>query len=218
MAPVNDIESLFSKAVTKSGLDIGNASIALLSRHCQLLVKWNATFNLTALENPEDIIDRLYIDSLLFSLDLPDNTARIHDIGSGPGFPGIPLLIIRPEISLTIVEPRQKMHAFFAETAFEFKGKPAFEAIQARCDDNAFISEYREKLSCVISKGFAPLPKALAQLEPLIPIGGCYITCVNPETRLECGIRDIFVLESEKTHILPLTKKPTRHLIFRRKS
>jgi 16S rRNA (guanine527-N7)-methyltransferase len=213
-----DINELFARAIEGARLDIGGASIPLLIRHYKLLQKWNTTFNLTSLYNPSDIIDRLYIDSLLFSLSLPPDAPRIFDIGSGPGFPGIPLLIAQPQIELTIVEPRQRMHAFYSEIKFEFKGKPSFEAIHARCDEPGFIEAHKEQLPVVISKGFAPLSKALDQLKPLLQPDGIYITCLNPETRIDAGIPDGFTLESEITYTLPLSGKKTRHLIFRRDS
>lgn len=76
------------------------------------LVKWNRAYNLTGLNTPGDIVIKHFLDSLLFSKVLPSKVSTIADVGSGAGFPGIPLKIAAPDLDLYLIEPSQKKTAF----------------------------------------------------------------------------------------------------------
>lgn len=217
MNSIIQFESLLAKALNSAGLSTYSATIPLLIKHYELLRKWDSTFNLTSLDEPEDIIDRLYIDSLLFIKDLQGATSLL-DIGSGPGFPGIPLLAANPQLNLTILEPRRKMCAFLSEVQYAFKGERNFEIVNARCDSPEFVQSSRELFPVIISKAFSPPSKALQLVLPIIKYDGLYATCINPDTPLEAPIHDSYELNSDNTYHLPLTGKATRHLLFRRKN
>jgi len=216
MTKVKHINNLFSEAIQAVGLELPDSMFDLLVEHYMLLDKWNSTFNLTSLVNPEDIIDRLYIDSLLFHLDLPHETPEIHDFGSGPGFPGIPLLIIRPESRLIIVEPKQRMASFLAEVRYVFNDKLLFDVISERCDAPEFIRSHQNTVSVAVSKAFAPPDMALELLTPLLSPGGIYATCVNVGTEFRHPPERLAIRVTEHTHSLPLTRGKTRHLVFQR--
>ena len=216
MTKVKHISNLFSEAIQAVGLELPDGMFDLLIEHYLLLNKWNSTFNLTSLVNPEDIIDRLYIDSLLFHLDLPHETPEIYDFGSGPGFPGIPLLLMRPESRLTIVEPKQRMASFLAELRYAFSGKPLFDVISTRCEAPEFVKSHQGTVSVAVSKAFAPPDVALKLLAPLLRSDGIYATCVNVDTEFEDPSERLAVRVTEHTHTLPLTRGKSRHLIFQR--
>lgn len=76
------------------------------------LKKWNRVYNLTALKADKDIIAKHFIDSLLFLKFIPEERLSICDIGSGAGFPGLPLAIVMPQIKLTLIEPQRKKISF----------------------------------------------------------------------------------------------------------
>ncbi|MEW6215889.1 MAG: 16S rRNA (guanine(527)-N(7))-methyltransferase RsmG, partial [Nitrospirota bacterium] len=76
------------------------------------LKRWNKAYNLTSLSKDEDIIIKHFLDSLLYLKAIPDGEIKIADVGSGAGFPGIPLKIIRPEIEMYLIEPSRKKSAF----------------------------------------------------------------------------------------------------------
>ncbi|UCH81466.1 MAG: 16S rRNA (guanine(527)-N(7))-methyltransferase RsmG [Nitrospiraceae bacterium] len=76
------------------------------------LKKWNRTYNITALRTDEDIIIKHFLDSLLYLRALPEGKIKLADIGTGGGFPGIPLKIIRPDMELALVEPARKKASF----------------------------------------------------------------------------------------------------------
>lgn len=215
MTNETNIKDLFSDAISRVELQLPAGSFDLLIEHYLLLEKWNSTFNLTSLLKPEDIIDRLYIDSLLFHNGIPPNAREIFDFGSGPGFPGIPLLLMRPHSRLTIVEPKQKMASFLSEVKYAFQGKISFDINQSRCDSPEFIETHGKQVSIAVSKGFAPPEKALQLLLPLLAPDGVYITCTNTDTPISPPVESPVILEDEHTYTLPLTGRTTRHLIFR---
>ena len=217
MNRIGQFESLLTKAIDTVGLEIPPCTIPLLTEHNNLLRKWNSTFNLTSLEKTEDIIDRLYIDSLLFLKDLPDHLSLLLDVGSGPGFPGIPILTAKPQVKLVILEPKGKICAFLSEVQYAFKSKLEYKIVNSRCDSREFIDTNQHRFPVIISKAFKPTRDALELMAPILKPGGFYSTCINPETPFDTGLRSEFTLQSDMTYILPLTGKPSRHLIFRHK-
>jgi 16S rRNA (guanine527-N7)-methyltransferase len=118
--------------------------IDVLERHYQLLVKWNRRLNLTTVIQPEEAARKHYAESLYLAVHLPKALCRIADIGSGAGFPGIPVAVFRPDISITLVESDIRKSAFLnecrdlvpnikvANVRAESLGKGLFDALVAR--------------------------------------------------------------------------------------
>lgn len=86
-----------------------------LKRHFDLLNRWNRVLNLTSLKNLEEIVERHYCESLFLASHFPHGTLRIADIGSGAGFPGIPVAVARPDCSVTLIESHQRKSVFLRE-------------------------------------------------------------------------------------------------------
>ena len=89
--------------------------IAQLSLYLDLLLKWNARTNLTAIRDPETIVTRHFGESLFLAAHLPPDTHTVLDLGSGAGFPGLPLQLLRPDLAVTLAESQQKKAAFLQE-------------------------------------------------------------------------------------------------------
>ncbi len=125
-----------------------------LSLYLDLLVKWNARTNLTAIRDPEAIVCRHFGESLFLAGHLPESTRTVLDLGSGAGFPGVPLHLLRPDLSVTLAESQQKKVAFLRETirclgletrvhagrAEELANGPTFDAVVLRAVDNMKLS------------------------------------------------------------------------------
>ncbi len=87
-----------------------------LQAHLELLLKWNAKISLTAIRDPEEIARRHFGESLFAGAQLdPKRDAELADLGSGAGFPGLPIAVLRPEIKVTLIESQQKKVAFLRE-------------------------------------------------------------------------------------------------------
>jgi 16S rRNA (guanine527-N7)-methyltransferase len=96
-------------------LELLPVQVAALESHYQLLLKWNRVVNLTSVSKPAEIVERHYCESLFVGGHLPAGEFSIVDIGSGPGFPGLPIAILRPDCRITLVESHQRKAVFLKE-------------------------------------------------------------------------------------------------------
>lgn len=105
------------KEILKEGLaqlkiEPSDAVIDKFTLYLQELKKWNRAYNLTALKKDKDIIIKHFLDSLLYLKFIPEYRQKVCDIGSGAGFPGVPISIVRPDLEITLIEPSRKKTAF----------------------------------------------------------------------------------------------------------
>ncbi|MCU1338484.1 MAG: gidB [Bryobacterales bacterium] len=98
-----------------------STQLDLLEAHYDLLVQWNARLNLTRIESVEESVRLHYCESLFVGTKLPAGRLRIVDVGSGAGFPGIPIAILRPECTVTLVESHQRKAVFLREATRNVK-------------------------------------------------------------------------------------------------
>ncbi len=121
-----------------------------LGTYLDLLLKWNARTNLTAIRDPETIVTRHFGESLFLATHLPQQTQTVLDLGSGAGFPGLPLHLLRPDLNVTLAESQGKKSAFLREVirsldlttlvhagrAEDLVGKQHFDLVTLRAVDN----------------------------------------------------------------------------------
>jgi 16S rRNA (guanine527-N7)-methyltransferase len=91
--------------------------VAALEAHLELLLRWNQKLNLTAIRSREEAIERHYCESLFLGARLPAGPLTIADVGSGAGFPGFPVAVLRPDCSVTLIESHQRKAVFLREAA-----------------------------------------------------------------------------------------------------
>ena len=110
----------FSQLLTERFCGVGNVSAAQVQQlysHYQLLVRWNRVLNLTSIVNVEEMVVRHYCESLFLGLHLPLEPVSVLDVGSGAGFPGIPMAILRPDCRFTLAESHQRKAVFLREAS-----------------------------------------------------------------------------------------------------
>jgi len=100
-------------------LSLTDPQVALLFRHYELLVRWNRKMNLTSIRSPEEIVLRHYCESLFFAANIPAGWSNFADIGSGAGFPGVPMAVFRPAWNVTLIESHQRKTVFLREVTRE---------------------------------------------------------------------------------------------------
>jgi 16S rRNA (guanine(527)-N(7))-methyltransferase RsmG len=93
------------------------AELELLERHYLLLQHWNRTLNLTRIIDPFESVKLNYCESLFLGIKLPPGPLRVADVGSGAGFPGIPIAIVRPDLTVTLIESHQRKAVFLRESS-----------------------------------------------------------------------------------------------------
>jgi 16S rRNA (guanine527-N7)-methyltransferase len=106
----------FSKLLDR---ELSQAQVDQLFQHYELLVHWNKRMNLTAVEPGADMVVRHYCESLFFAAKLPTNEEKISilDVGSGAGFPGIPMAVFKPNWTVTLIESNQRKAVFLRESS-----------------------------------------------------------------------------------------------------
>ena len=111
--------------------------IAKLEAHYQLLVRWNRVMNLTSVRGIHGIVERHYCESLFLGCQLPSGPAHVADVGSGAGFPGVPIAILRPELTVTLIESHQRKAVFLLE-ATRAIGNVRVRAVRVELLDELF--------------------------------------------------------------------------------
>ncbi|MGA2434943.1 MAG: 16S rRNA (guanine(527)-N(7))-methyltransferase RsmG [Bryobacteraceae bacterium] len=99
--------------------ELTDRETSLLYTHYELLSRWNRVLNLTSIQKLEEIVLRHYCESLFLTIHLPEKSATVLDVGSGPGFPGIPLAILRPDCTVVLAESHQRKAVFLREATRE---------------------------------------------------------------------------------------------------
>jgi 16S rRNA (guanine527-N7)-methyltransferase len=113
-------------------VDLSKSQITLLEAHYELLKRWNQTLNLTSIEQVSEAVERHYCESLFLGAHLPAGSLEIADIGSGGGFPGLPVAVLRPECSMTLIESHQRKAVFLKEAS---RSLPNVQVLARRAED-----------------------------------------------------------------------------------
>jgi len=103
---------LLNEGLTATGVPFKKRHIGLFIEYMKELKRWNRAYNLTGLKTEAEIIGKHFLDSLLYLKALPSGKLRLADVGSGAGFPGLPIAIIRPDCIVTLIEPSRKKASF----------------------------------------------------------------------------------------------------------
>lgn len=152
-------------ALITLGLEIDADKQARLLDYLDLLKKWNKTYNLTAIHEPERMLTHHLLDSLVI---LPHVTAdRLLDVGAGAGLPGIPLAIARPDLSVTLIDASHKKAAFMQQAAIDLK-LANVTALHGRVEDLDSATKYPQ----IVSRAFSDLNDFVRLTAPLLAEGG----------------------------------------------
>ncbi len=114
-------EETVRRALADFQISVTGEQVVLIQQYIRTLLRWNEKLNLTAIREPLEILYRHFCESMFAAGAIPVDKGRLADIGSGPGFPGIPLKIVRPELELCLVESNIKKGTFLAEIVRELR-------------------------------------------------------------------------------------------------
>jgi 16S rRNA (guanine527-N7)-methyltransferase len=165
---------LMLRDLAKSRLEIelNDLQVDQFSTYSDLLIEWNEKFNLTSITDPADIIVKHFLDSLALKKHI--HGEKIADIGTGAGFPGIPLKIFYPNLQLFLVDSLAKRLEFL-NVVCDCLGFKKVETVHARAEDLGRDPKYRETFDTVTSRAVARLPVLLEYALPLLKRGGHFI-------------------------------------------
>lgn len=112
-------EETIRRALGEFQVTLNDEQVICIQQYIKILRHWNEKLNLTAIRDPLEILYRHFCESMFAAVAVPVENGRLADIGSGPGFPGIPLKILRPELEISLVESNIKKGTFLAEVIRE---------------------------------------------------------------------------------------------------
>ncbi|MFN3762816.1 MAG: 16S rRNA (guanine(527)-N(7))-methyltransferase RsmG [Anaerolineae bacterium] len=160
------------------GILLKESHLSLFQTYYEELVEWNRRFNLTAITDYEGVQVRHFLDSLSCLLVLPraelQAGARVIDVGTGAGFPGIPLRIVCPGMRLTLLEATRKK-VDFLEHLLRRLGLTDVEVIHARAEDLGHRPGYREGYDWALARALAEMPTLAEYLLPLVRVRGAVL-------------------------------------------
>ena len=167
---IEEFSKIFNDYLKELSIKLNEEQIQKFYTYMNLLMEWNEKINLTAITKPEEIILKHFVDCLTISKYIETNS-KLIDVGTGAGFPGIPLKIYRSDLKVTLVDSLNKRLNFLNEVINSLKLEN-IETIHARAEELGRNKGYREKFDIATSRAVANLSTLSEYLLPFIKVGG----------------------------------------------
>lgn len=198
-------KELFYETIKPFEIEISENAFARLDKFAELLIETNKSFNLTAIKEPDDVTVKHFADCLaIFKyVNIPEN-AKIIDVGTGAGFPGLVLKLSRPDINMTFLDSTKKKLGFIENVLNECGVKG--ETLHMRAEEAAQLSKYREQFDFATARAVAALPVLSEYCLPFVKQGGSFVSMKSAESNEE--------MESAKKAISILGGKINEDIVF----
>lgn len=210
----------------KINIDISDKQLEQFNKYYEMLINKNKVMNLTAITEKEEVIVKHFIDSIalipyLKDKDILSDNLRIIDIGTGAGFPGIPLKIMLPELSFVLLDSLNKRVGFLNEVIDEL-GLTDITAIHGRAEDIASDRNYRESFNLCVSRAVANLSTLSEYCLPFVKRDGYFISYKAGDSEEEINksksaikllggkinkVEEFILPESDATRVFVMIKK-----------
>ena len=215
-----DRKLLMSRAA-EAGLPMSEATAAKFDRYAELLVQKNEQVNLTAITDPDGILYKHFLDSILplKELTLPEG-ASVIDVGTGAGFPGIPMKLMRPDLKLVLLDSLQKRVTVLEEFCRELELTDV-TCLHARAEEAA-KGNLRESFDCAVSRAVARMNKLCEYCLPFVKVGGVFAALKGPSAAEEneeaahavsvlggklCPLEKVNIGGTDLCHVLAVVEK-----------
>lgn len=167
------MKTLFEEA-QKNEINLTEAQLEKFEIYMDFILEYNSHTNLTAITEPEEIMIKHFLDSIILDkfFKMPQN-AKVIDVGTGAGFPGVPLKILREDINLTLVDSLNKRIKFLNELMKKVDLQA--KIFHARAEELSHDNKFRENYDFVVSRAVAPLGILCEYCLPYVKPGGCLI-------------------------------------------
>ena len=178
-----EFEKILSVELKKIDIEIEKEKLKLFYKYMKVLLEWNEKINLTAITDEKEIILKHFIDSLTINKYIKKEDI-VMDMGTGAGFPGIPLKIINADTKFILVDSLNKRINFLTEVKEKLKLEK-LDLLHARAEDLGNNAEYREKMDVVVSRAVANLRTLTEYTVPFVKKGGIFISMKGPNVQEE---------------------------------
>lgn len=175
---------LMLPTLKENGISVDSEALSRFQKYAKLLVEWNEKINLTAITDPEGIVIKHFLDCalLLKHIKLPVG-AKVIDVGTGAGFPGMVLKILRPDINLTLLDGLNKRLVFLNAVAEAIN--LSVETVHLRAEEAGQKPLYRESFDLATARAVAKLNTLYEYCLPLVKTGGCFCAMKGPSAEEE---------------------------------
>ena len=201
----------FQKILEKWEIPFSKEQQEQLITYYEMLVEKNKVMNLTAITEFEDVLDKHFLDSISLAqyVDLAKPVSMI-DLGTGAGFPGMPLKIMFPDLKITLADSLNKRILFLDEVIAEL-GLTDIQTVHARAEDLAHDPKYREQYDYCVSRAVANLSSLSEYCLPFVRIGGSFISYKSGEIEEELAAakKAIFLLGGQFEQVIPFQLEGT---------
>lgn len=171
---MENLSKLLKDHAALLGIQLNDTEADKFLLYKDILKEWNQKINLTAIEDDEGIIIKHFIDSITVLPYLPKKTFSIIDVGTGAGFPGIPVKVMREDAEVTLLDSLDKRIKFLNEVN-ESLGLKGITTVHGRAEDFGLKPGYRENFDIAIARAVASLPVLLEYCLPFVKVGGYFI-------------------------------------------
>ncbi len=174
---------MLKETAASLGITVDDTAAERLDIYAHLLVEWNEKMNLTAITDPEGIVLKHFVDSLTALPLLPKGKFSLIDVGTGAGFPGLPLAILRDDMQLTLLDSLNK-RLIFLEEVCRAVGVSATR-IHARAEEGGRNPDLRDAFDVATARAVAGLPVLCELCLPFVKVGGRFLALKGPDAPRE---------------------------------
>ncbi|MBE6767881.1 MAG: 16S rRNA (guanine(527)-N(7))-methyltransferase RsmG [Ruminococcaceae bacterium] len=174
---------MLKETAASLGITVDDTAAERLDIYARLLVEWNEKMNLTAITDPEGIVLKHFVDSLTALPLLPKTPFSLIDVGTGAGFPGLPLAILRDDMQLTLLDSLNK-RLIFLEEVCRAVGVSATR-IHARAEEGGRNPDLRDAFDVATARAVAGLPVLCELCLPFVKVGGRFLALKGPDAPRE---------------------------------
>ena len=176
-------KDVFARVAEKYGVNVDVTLIERLNIYARLLVEWNEKMNLTAITDPVGIAVKHFADSLTAAPLLPKGAFSLIDVGTGAGFPGVPLALYRPDCTLTLLDSLNKRLTFLETVCREIELPVTL--LHARAEEGGQRPDLRERYDVACARAVAALPTLCEYCLPFVKVGGRFLALKGPDADRE---------------------------------
>ena len=191
------------------GAEITPEKAEKLNLYGNLLLEWNEKINLTAITDPEEVVIKHFLDCILFlkHIEIPHN-AKVIDVGTGAGFPGVVLKIMREDIHLTLLDGLNKRIVFLNDVLEKLN--LSAKTIHARAEEAGKKAEFREQYDIATARAVARLNVLAEYCLPFVKVGGSFVAMKGPsaESEVADAAKALILLGGENARLVS-EKLPT---------